>query len=71
MTTQQKKSSTRHGFKTGESIVYPAHGVGQPFGRSFEESAGGVKDFRLRIGAGRGGGSKVIGAAAGACVTVR
>lgn len=29
MTTQQKKSSTRHGFKTGESIVYPAHGVGQ------------------------------------------
>jgi CarD family transcriptional regulator len=29
MTTQQKKSSARHGFKTGESIVYPAHGVGQ------------------------------------------
>ncbi|MFB2551413.1 CarD family transcriptional regulator [Ensifer soli] len=29
MTTQQKKSSNRHGFKTGESIVYPAHGVGQ------------------------------------------
>ncbi|WP_428426578.1 CarD family transcriptional regulator [Pararhizobium sp.] len=29
MTTQQKKPSTRHGFKTGESIVYPAHGVGQ------------------------------------------
>jgi CarD family transcriptional regulator len=29
MTTQQKKSSTRQGFKTGESIVYPAHGVGQ------------------------------------------
>ena len=29
MTTQQKKPSTaRHGFKTGESIVYPAHGVG-------------------------------------------
>jgi len=29
MTTQQKKtSSARHGFKTGESIVYPAHGVG-------------------------------------------
>ncbi|GEO85690.1 MULTISPECIES: CarD family transcriptional regulator [Alphaproteobacteria] len=28
MTTQQKKSSTRQGFKTGESIVYPAHGVG-------------------------------------------
>lgn len=29
MTTQQKKSSQRQGFKTGESIVYPAHGVGQ------------------------------------------
>lgn len=29
MTIQQKKSSARHGFKTGESIVYPAHGVGQ------------------------------------------
>lgn len=28
MTTQQKKSSARHGFKTGEAIVYPAHGVG-------------------------------------------
>ena len=28
-TTQQKKSATRHGFKTGEYIVYPAHGVGQ------------------------------------------
>ena len=27
---QQKKSAaTRHGFKTGEFIVYPAHGVGQ------------------------------------------
>ena len=28
MTVQQKKSAGRHGFKTGESIVYPAHGVG-------------------------------------------
>src|SRR3546814_15723245 len=28
MTTQQKKSSARQGFKTGEAIVYPAHGVG-------------------------------------------
>ncbi len=27
-TTPQKKSAARHGFKTGESIVYPAHGVG-------------------------------------------
>ena len=25
----QKKTSQRQGFKTGESIVYPAHGVGQ------------------------------------------
>ncbi|MDF1775904.1 MAG: CarD family transcriptional regulator [Rhizobiaceae bacterium] len=29
MTTQQKKPSQRQGFKTGEFIVYPAHGVGQ------------------------------------------
>jgi len=28
MTTQIKKSATRQGFKTGEAIVYPAHGVG-------------------------------------------
>ncbi|MBE7184634.1 MAG: CarD family transcriptional regulator [Methylobacterium mesophilicum] len=27
-TTPQKKSTARHGFKAGESIVYPAHGVG-------------------------------------------
>ncbi len=26
---QNKKTATRHGFKTGEFIVYPAHGVGQ------------------------------------------
>jgi CarD family transcriptional regulator len=29
MATQQKKSATRQGFKTGEFIVYPSHGVGQ------------------------------------------
>ncbi len=29
MTSQQKKTPARQGFKTGESIVYPAHGVGQ------------------------------------------
>ena len=29
MATQQKKSAARNGFKTGEFIVYPAHGVGQ------------------------------------------
>ena len=40
MTTQQKKSSTRHGFKTGESIVYPAHGVGQITGLEDQEIAG-------------------------------
>jgi RNA polymerase-interacting CarD/CdnL/TRCF family regulator len=28
---QQKKTATRNGFKTGEYIVYPAHGVGQIF----------------------------------------
>ena len=27
--SSQKKASNRQGFKTGESIVYPAHGVGQ------------------------------------------
>ncbi len=29
MTSQQKKPSQRQGFKIGEFIVYPAHGVGQ------------------------------------------
>lgn len=29
MSSQQKKSPTRHGFKASEFIVYPAHGVGQ------------------------------------------
>jgi CarD family transcriptional regulator len=28
---QQKKTATRNGYKTGEYIVYPAHGVGQIF----------------------------------------
>ncbi|PZO77738.1 MAG: CarD family transcriptional regulator [Mesorhizobium amorphae] len=28
-TSPQKKSAPRHGFKAGEFIVYPAHGVGQ------------------------------------------
>ena len=40
MTTQQKKSSTRQGFKTGESIVYPAHGVGQIVAIEEQEVAG-------------------------------
>ena len=29
MATTMKKTSQRQGFKTGEFIVYPAHGVGQ------------------------------------------
>ena len=41
MTTQQKKpSSARHGFKTGESIVYPAHGVGTISAIEEQEVAG-------------------------------
>ena len=39
-TTQQKKSATRHGFKTGEYIVYPAHGVGQIVSIDEQEVAG-------------------------------
>ena len=41
MTTQQKKpSAARHGFKTGESIVYPAHGVGTISAIEEQEVAG-------------------------------
>ncbi|WP_455874110.1 CarD family transcriptional regulator [Rhizobium yanglingense] len=41
MTTQQKKpSAARHGFKTGESIVYPAHGVGNITAIEEQEVAG-------------------------------
>ena len=40
MTVQQKKSSGRHGFKTGESIVYPAHGVGMISAIEEQEVAG-------------------------------
>ena len=36
----QKKSATRHGFKTGEFIVYPAHGVGQITAIDEQEVAG-------------------------------
>ena len=38
--TQQKKSSQRQGFKTGESIVYPAHGVGTIVAIDEQEVAG-------------------------------
>lgn len=40
MTIQQKKSSQRQGFKTGESIVYPAHGVGTIVAIEEQEVAG-------------------------------
>ena len=38
MTT--KKASQRHGFRTGESIVYPAHGVGRIIDIEEQEVAG-------------------------------
>ncbi|MDZ5699370.1 MULTISPECIES: CarD family transcriptional regulator [Phyllobacteriaceae] len=40
MATQQKKSAQRQGFKTGEYIVYPAHGVGQIVTIEEQEVAG-------------------------------
>jgi CarD family transcriptional regulator len=40
MTSQQKKTPARQGFKTGESIVYPAHGVGQIVAIEEQEGAG-------------------------------
>ncbi len=38
--TPKKPVSQRHGFKIGESIVYPAHGVGQIVGIEEQEIAG-------------------------------
>ncbi|AQS42236.1 MAG: CarD-like/TRCF domain-containing protein [Candidatus Tokpelaia hoelldobleri] len=40
MSSQQKKAANRHGFKAGESIVYPAHGVGQIVTIEEQEVAG-------------------------------
>ena len=40
MAVQQKKSAQRNGFKTGEYIVYPAHGVGQIVSIDQQEVAG-------------------------------
>lgn len=40
MSSQQKKASVRQGFKTGESIVYPSHGVGQITAIEDQEVAG-------------------------------
>ncbi|MFN3745833.1 MAG: CarD family transcriptional regulator [Hyphomicrobiaceae bacterium] len=40
LTAPKKPVSQRHGFKIGESIVYPAHGVGQIVGIEEQEIAG-------------------------------
>lgn len=39
-TTVKKAITNRHGFKAGEHIVYPAHGVGQITGIEDQEIAG-------------------------------
>ena len=43
----QKKTSQRQGFKTGESIVYPAHGVGQIV--AIEERLAEVEGWERRV----------------------
>lgn len=40
MSSQQRKAANRHGFKAGESIVYPAHGVGRIIVIEEQEVAG-------------------------------
>jgi CarD family transcriptional regulator len=40
MTSAKKPARERHGFKTGEYIVYPAHGVGQILAIEEQEIAG-------------------------------
>jgi len=40
MSTNKKNTHQRHGFKTGEFIVYPAHGVGQILAIEEQEIAG-------------------------------
>ena len=40
-----KKSTARHGYKTGEFVVYPAHGVGQIVAIEEQEVAG----FKLEL----------------------
>ena len=40
-----KKAVQRHGFKTGEHVVYPAHGVGQIMSIEEQEIAG----FKLEL----------------------
>jgi CarD family transcriptional regulator len=43
--TITKKTTQRQGFKTGESVVYPAHGVGQIIAIEEQEVAG----FKLEL----------------------
>ncbi len=43
--TSVKKPVARHGFKTGEHVVYPSHGVGQIVGIEEQEVAG----FKLEL----------------------
>ncbi|MDZ5454307.1 MULTISPECIES: CarD family transcriptional regulator [Labrys] len=43
--TTAKKTSTKQGFKTGESIVYPSHGVGKIVSIDEQEVAG----FKLEL----------------------
>jgi len=40
MSSQQKKTVSRHGFKVSEYVVYPAHGVGQIMVIEEQEVAG-------------------------------
>ena len=43
--TTAKKASTKQGFKTGEHIVYPSHGVGKIVSIDEQEVAG----FKLEL----------------------
>jgi CarD family transcriptional regulator len=45
MTTGTKKNANRQGFKTGESVVYPTHGVGRITAIEEQEVAG----FKLEL----------------------
>jgi CarD family transcriptional regulator len=45
MTTTSKKTTKGHGFKTGEAVVYPTHGVGRIKSIDVQEVAG----FKLEL----------------------
>jgi CarD family transcriptional regulator len=45
MTTTSKKTTKGHGFKTGEAVVYPTHGVGRIKSIEVQEVAG----FKLEL----------------------